>query len=209
MTSEKLVAEKLLQINAIRLNVQNPFTWASGWRSPIYCDNRRILSFPHTRDFIRSEMSNTVFTQFPDAELVAGVATAGIPHGVLVADQLKLPFVYVRSKAKEHGMGKQIEGDVQPGQKAVVIEDLVSTGRSSLDACRALQEAGVKIAGLVAVFSYGFETATSAFAEAGIPFAALSNYEVLIRLAAERGTVDAGQLEILREWRQAPEKWGR
>lgn len=207
MTSEKIVAEKLLQINAIRLNVQNPFTWVSGWKSPIYCDNRRILSFPYVRDFIKSEISNIVFSAYPDTDAIAGVATAGIPHGVLVADQLKLPFIYVRSSAKGHGLGNQIEGHLEAGQKVVVIEDLISTGKSSLAACKALQEAGAVVIGLVSVFNYGFDIAVKAFAEAGIPFRSLSNYEVLIDLAAEKGNIAPEDLAALREWRKAPESY--
>lgn len=207
MSSEKLVAEKLLQINAIRLNLQNPFTWASGWRSPIYCDNRRILSFPYVRDFMKSEMSNVIFEGFPDAQLIAGVATGGIAHGALVADQLKLPFVYVRSGAKGHGLGNRIEGVLEKGQKTVVVEDLVSTGGSSLEACRALREAGAEITGLVSVFNYGFPVAEEAFAEAGIPVHSLSNYDVLIGVACEKGIVSAEQMEILSAWRRSPQTW--
>lgn len=209
MSSEKSVAEKLLQINAIRLNAQTPFTWTSGWKSPIYCDNRRILSFPFVRDFIKSEMSNVVFEVFPDAGVIAGVATAGIPHGALVADQLKLPFIYVRSKAKEHGLGNRIEGFLEKGQKVVVVEDLISTGKSSLEACDALQEAGAEIVGLVSVFNYGFEVAKEAFEKKGIPYRSLSNYEALIQLAVEKGVVNAEQLQTLMSWRTMPDKWGR
>lgn len=205
--SEKIVAEKLLQINAIRLNIQTPFTWASGWKSPIYCDNRRILSFPYERDFIKSEMSNLVFEKFPEAEVIAGVATAGIPHGALVADQIKLPFIYVRSKAKGHGLGNRIEGVLEPGVKIVVIEDLVSTGGSSLEACKAIREAGGEIIGLVSVFNYGFPVAAKAFEDAGIPCYSLSNYKVLIGVALEKGLIDEEQMETLNSWREAPEQW--
>lgn len=208
-SSEKLVAEKLLQINAIRLNLQTPFSWTSGWKSPIYCDNRRILSFPYVRDFIKSEMSNVVFETFGDAELIAGVATAGIPHGALVADQLKLPFVYVRSQAKGHGLGNRIEGFLEPGRKTVVIEDLVSTGGSSLEACRALREAGAEIIGLVSVFNYGFPVAARVFEEAGIPVRSLSNYTALIDLAREEGIVSEAEMELLGAWRESPETWGQ
>ncbi|GAA4316443.1 orotate phosphoribosyltransferase [Compostibacter hankyongensis] len=209
MTNEQSVAEKLLQINAIRLNVQTPFTWASGWKSPVYCDNRRILSFPYVRDFIKSELSNTVFETYPDAEVIAGVATGGIPHGALVADQLKLPFVYVRSKAKGHGLGNQVEGFLEKDRQVVVIEDLISTGKSSLEACEALQAAGARVIGLVSVFNYGFDVAKKAFETAGIPFRSLSNYETLIGLAESRGMIGAEQLATLLEWRQAPERWGK
>src|SRR6201985_3193111 len=145
MTNEKAVAEKLLQRNAIRLNVNEPFTWASGWKSPIYCDNRKVLSFPYIREFIKSEMCNVIFEQFPEAEYLAGVATAGIAWGAMAADQLKLPFIYVRSKPKEHGMGNQIEGCYEQNKKVVVIEDLISTGKSSLEVIKALRMAGLEI----------------------------------------------------------------
>ncbi len=205
---ERQVAEKLLQINAIRLNVQKPFTWASGWKSPVYCDNRRILSFPVVREFIKSEMSNLVFEIFPEAELLAGVATGGIAHGALVADQIKLPFAYVRSKAKGHGLGNRIEGVVEKGAKTVVIEDLISTGGSSLEACRALQEAGAEVIGLVAVFTYGFPVAEDAFKEAGIPFYTLSNYPEMIEEAQSRGVVSEEQMATLAAWRENPSEWG-
>lgn len=205
--SEKIVAEKLLQINAIRLNIQTPFTWASGWKSPIYCDNRRILSFPFVRDFIKSEMSNIVFERFPDAEVIAGVATGGIPHGALVADQLKLPFIYVRTKAKGHGLGNRIEGVLEKGRQVVVIEDLVSTGGSSLDACAAIREAGGVITGMVSVFNYGFPVAARAIEAAQIPYFALSNYRILIEVALEKKLIDEEQVKTLQAWREAPEKW--
>lgn len=208
ISREKSIAEKLLQINAIRLNLQTPFQWASGWKSPVYCDNRRILSFPYVRDFVKSEMSNVVFETFPDAELIAGVATGGIAMGVLVADQIKLPFVYVRAKAKSHGLENRIEGSLEKGKKTVVIEDLISTGGSSLEACAALQEAGMEIIGLVSIFNYGFPIATKAFEEAHIPVKSLSNYNAMISLASEQGMVSADQLISLSAWREAPEKWG-
>src|SRR5262250_529582 len=167
MTNEKAIAEKLLQINAVKLNVTEPFTWASGWKSPIYCDNRRILSFPYVRDFVKSELCNLVFEKFPDAELLAGVATAGIAWGAMVADQLKLPYVYVRPKPKEHGLGNQVEGYFERGQKTVVIEDLVSTGKSSLQVVDVLKNAGVEVEGIVSIFTYGFAVAEEAFAQAG------------------------------------------
>src|SRR5215467_13724605 len=159
MTNAKAVAEKLLQIQAIRLNVKEPFTWASGWKSPIYCDNRKVLSFPYIRDFIKSEMCNVLFAQYPDAAMLAGVATAGIAWGAMAADQLKLPYVYVRSKPKEHGLGQQIEGHYQQGQSVVVIEDLISTGKSSLQVIEILRAEGLDVLGLVSIFNYGFPTA--------------------------------------------------
>ena len=163
MDNKKAVAEKLLQINAIKLSVNNPFTWASGWKSPIYCDNRRILSYPYARDFIKSEMCNLVFQSYSDAEILAGVATAGIPWGAMVADQLKLPYIYVRPKPKEHGLGNQIEGFYEEGKKVVVIEDLISTGKSSLLVVEVLQKEGLIIDGLVSIFDYGFDEATEFF----------------------------------------------
>jgi orotate phosphoribosyltransferase len=207
MTNEKAVAEKLLQINAIKLNSAQPFTWASGWKSPIYCDNRKILSFPHEREFIKSEMSNLIFDKFADAELVAGVATAGIAWGALVADQLKLPFVYVRPKPKEHGLGNQIEGFFEPGQKTIVVEDLVSTGKSSLEVVKVLQQAGLRIDGLVSIFSYGFPVADEVFKDAGVTKYALTNYPVLVALALEKGLVAANELATLEEWGQQPATW--
>ena len=170
MTNEKAVAEKLLEIQAIKLSIEKPFTWASGWKSPIYCDNRKTLSFPHIREFIKSEMCNQIFEEFPDAELLAGVATAGIAWGAMAADQLKLPFIYVRSKPKEHGMGNQIEGYYEEGKQVVVIEDLISTGKSSLAVIQALRTAGLQIAGLVSIFNYGFDVAKQAFETATVPF---------------------------------------
>lgn len=207
MTNEKAVAEKLLQVNAIKLSPQQPFTWASGWKSPIYCDNRKVLSFPYIRDFIKSEMCSVVFEQFPDADLLAGVATAGIAWGAMAADQLKLPYIYVRPKPKEHGMGNQIEGAYEQGQKVVVIEDLISTGKSSLQVCGVLRAAGVEVEGMVSIFNYGFDIAADAFATAGIPFVSLTNYETLIQLAIEKGIVSEEHLGALLLWRQAPAAW--
>ena len=207
MTNERAVAEKLLQINAIRLNPEQPFTWASGWKSPIYCDNRKVLSFPYTREFIKSEMSNIVFSDFPEAELLAGVATAGIAWGAMAADQLKLPYVYVRPKPKEHGLGNQIEGFFEKGQKVVVIEDLISTGKSSLEVVEVLKKAGVEVIGMVAIFTYGFDVAVKAFADAQLPFKTLTNYETLLQLAVEKGTVSPEQQSILLNWRENPAQW--
>lgn len=207
--SEKQVAEKLLQIQAIKLSPAQPFTWASGWKSPIYCDNRTVLSYPYIRDYIKSELCNTVFETFPDAAVIAGVATAGVPHGAMVADQLKLPFIYVRSKPKEHGMGNRIEGVLQPGQPVVVVEDLISTGKSSLEAVQAIREAGGEVIGLVSIFNYGFDVAVKAFESAGVPFRSLSNYSAMIELAVEKGLVSADDQETLQAWRSAPDVWGR
>jgi orotate phosphoribosyltransferase len=207
MTNEKAVAEKLLQINAIRLNTKAPFMWASGWKSPIYCDNRKILSFPHEREFIKSEMSNLIFDQFPETELLAGVATAGIAWGALSADQLKLPFVYVRPKPKEHGLGNQIEGYYEKGQKTVVIEDLISTGKSSLQVAEVLKNAGLELIGIVSIFNYGFDAAEIAFKNAGIQLRSLTNYKKLIGLALERGMIPASDEEILLKWNADPANW--
>src|SRR5687767_12376747 len=164
MTDAIVTAEKLLQIDAVKLSPQQPFTWASGWKSPIYCDNRKILSFPYIRDHIKSELCNVIFEKFPEADLLAGVATAGIAWGAMAADQLKLPFVYVRPKPKEHGLGNQVEGQLEKGQKTVVIEDLISTGKSSLQVVDALRKAELEVMGMVSIFNYGFSAAKEAFA---------------------------------------------
>lgn len=209
MTSQKAVAEKLLQINAIRLNPENPFTWSSGWKSPIYCDNRKVLSFPHVREFIKSEFCNVIFSQFEDAQLLAGVATAGIPWGAMAADQLKLPFVYVRPKPKEHGLGNQIEGHFEPGQKTVMVEDLFSTGKSTLQAVEVLKAAGAEVIGAVGIFDYGFDVAQDAFAAADVPYRSLSNYATLLELGVEKGTITPEQQSILLNWRKDPGNWGK
>jgi len=206
-TNEKAIAEKLLQINAIKLNVQKPFTWASGWKSPIYCDNRKVLSFPYIRDFIKSEMCNVVFQEFSEADLLAGVATAGIAWGAMAADQLKLPFIYVRPKPKEHGLGNQVEGYFEKGQKTVVIEDLVSTGKSSLQVVDVLRESGLEVIGMVSIFTYAFDVAQEAFKSAGIAYKSLTNYETLISLAAEKGQVKPEDETILLNWRKDPANW--
>ena len=207
MTDAKAVAEKLLQINAVKLNLENPFTWASGWKSPIYCDNRKILSFPFIRDFIKSELCNIVFDKFPGAELLAGVATAGIAWGAMTADQLKLPYIYVRPKPKEHGLGNQIEGFYEKGQAVVVIEDLVSTGKSSLQVVDVLKEQGLKVIGMVSIFTYGFPVAASAFETAGLEYYSLTNYPVLVKLAIETGIISGTQEDILLKWRDDPANW--
>ncbi len=207
MTNEKAVAEKLLQINAIKLSTQQPFTWASGWKSPIYCDNRKVLSFPYVRDFIKSEMCSIIFEQFPDADVLAGVATAGIAWGALAADQLKLPYVYVRPKPKEHGLGNQIEGNLHKGQKVVVIEDLISTGKSSLQVCDVLKAAEVVVIGMVSIFTYGFKVADIAFENAAIPYRSLTDYPTLIELAIEKGIISADQQKTLLNWSADPANW--
>lgn len=203
----KIIAGKLLQAQAVKLNVKEPFTWASGWKSPIYCDNRRILSFPFVRDHIKSEMCNVVFDKFPGAELLAGVATAGIAWGAMTADQLKLPYIYVRPKPKEHGLGNQIEGYYEKGQRVVVIEDLVSTGKSSLQVVEVLKQAGLEVIGMVSIFTYDFPQAAASFAEAGVTYYSLTNYPALIELAVEQGTVSPAEQEILLKWRDDPANW--
>jgi len=207
MSNEKAIAEKLLQINAVKLNLKQPFTWASGWKSPIYCDNRRILSFPFIRDYVKSELCNVVFEKFPEAGLIAGVATAGIAWGAMVADQLKLPYVYVRPKPKDHGLGNQVEGYFEKEQKAVVIEDLVSTGKSSLQVVDVLKTVGVDVIGMVSIFTYDFPAAAEAFTNARLKYQPLSNYPTLIQLAIEKGIVSADQQEILLKWRDDPANW--
>lgn len=207
MTDAKIVAEKLLQVNAVQLNPEHPFTWASGWKSPIYCDNRRVLSFPFIRDFIKSELCNLVFEKFPDAELLAGVATAGIAWGAMTADQLKLPYIYVRPKPKEHGLGNQIEGFYEKGKKTVVIEDLVSTGKSSLQVVDVLKKEELDVIGMVSIFNYGFSVAQEAFSKTNLEYYSLTSYPSLIELAMEKGIVSPGQLEILLKWRDDPSNW--
>lgn len=209
MTNEKAVAEKLLQVAAVKLSPEQPFTWASGWKSPIYCDNRKVLSFPYVRDFIKSELCNVIFESFPEAEMLAGVATAGIAWGAMAADQLKLPYVYVRPKPKEHGMGNQIEGFYNPGQKVLVIEDLISTGKSSLQVVDVLKAAGVEVVGMVSIFTYGFPHAEEAFVKAGVPYKSLTNYSSLISLAVEKGQISAESEQLLLQWRKDPAGWGR
>ena len=207
MTSEKAVAEKLLQINAIKLSPQQPFTWASGWKSPVYCDNRKVLSFPYIRDFIKSEMCSVIFEKFPNAGVLAGVATAGIAWGAMAADQLKLPYIYVRPKPKEHGLGNQIEGALEKGQKVLVIEDLISTGKSSLQVCDVLKVAGAEVIGMVSIFTYGFEVAAKAFETAAIPYQSLTNYQILINLAVEKGIVSQDEQKTLLNWSTNPANW--
>jgi orotate phosphoribosyltransferase len=207
MTNEIAVAEKLLEIQAIKLNLEKPFTWASGWKSPIYCDNRKTLSFPPIREFIKSEMCNLIFEEFPEVQYLAGVATAGIAWGAMAADQLKLPFIYVRSKPKEHGMGNQIEGYYETGKQVLVIEDLISTGKSSMAVVHALREAGLQVAGLVSIFNYGFTEAVQLFARENVKTRSLTDYQTLITLALKRGTVSNAQHQTLVKWREDPANW--
>lgn len=207
MTDKKAIAEKLLQINAIKLSIDKPFTWASGWKSPIYCDNRKSLSFPFVRDFIKSEMCNVIFQSFEKAEMIAGVATAGIPWGAMAADQLKLPYIYVRPKPKEHGLGNQIEGFYEAGKRVVVVEDLVSTGKSSLQVVDVLKNAGLEVEGMVSIFNYGFEQAKKAFEEYGIPLKSLTDYDSLIDLAISQKSISENDQKELLIWRSDPANW--
>ncbi len=204
----KKTADYLLQINAIKLQPSNPFTWASGWKSPIYCDNRKTLSFPEVRTFIRDSFALLVKENYPQAELIAGVATGAIAHGALVADAMGLPFIYVRSGAKEHGLGNQIEGYYQKGQKVVVIEDLISTGGSSLSAVKALREAGCDVLGMAAIFTYEFKKAADGFATENCRLNTLSNYSVLIDTAVNTGYIGTSEVETLKSWRLDPAAWG-
>jgi orotate phosphoribosyltransferase len=204
----KKIAEYLLQIKAIKLQPSNPFTWASGWKSPIYCDNRKTLSFPEVRTYIRDSFAVLINSLYPEAEVIAGVATGAISHGALVADKLGLPFIYVRSGAKDHGLGNQIEGFYKEGQKVVVIEDLISTGRSSLNAVRVLREAGCEVLGMTAIFTYEFDNAADGFAAEKCNLHTLCNYFVLIETAASTGYITEKDIETLKEWRIDPSVWG-
>ncbi len=205
--SAKQIAGSLLQIKAIKLNPTNHFTWASGWYSPIYCDNRKILSYPAVRKQVYEAFADLIAEKYPEAEVLAGVATGAIAHGVLVAEKMGKPFIYVRSAPKSHGLTNQVEGEVKPGSKVVVIEDLVSTGGSSLSAVDALKKAGCDVLGMVAIFTYGFPTAEQNFANAGVKLDTLSNYNTMIEMAIEQGYVHPDELETLKEWRRDPASW--
>lgn len=206
---QNLVAEKLLGIKAVKLQPSNPFTWASGWKSPIYCDNRKTLAYPEIRTLIKEELANIVREKYNDADVVAGVATGAIAQGALVADLLGKPFVYVRSAAKDHGMGNLIEGELKAGQKVVVVEDLISTGGSSLKAVNALREAGAEVMGMVAIFTYGFPLAAEQFAAAKVELTTLSNYEAVLQHLLEKKVIGESELATLKEWRKSPETWGK
>lgn len=208
-TREKNIANHLLQIKAIKLQPTNPFTWASGWKSPIYCDNRKTLSYPETRDYIRDQFVEVVKDKYADADVIAGVATGAIAIGVLVAQALNKPFVYIRSAAKGHGMENLIEGDIKPGQKVVVIEDLISTGGSSIKAVNALREVNCIVLGMVAIFTYGFATAEENFDHASCNLTTLSNYNALIEAALENNYIGQNEIETLKEWRKNPSEWGK
>ena len=201
------LAARLLDIKAIKLQPNNPFTWASGWKSPFYCDNRKTLSYADLRNYIKLRIVNAILENFADADVVAGVATGAIAQGALVADALNMPFVYVRPKPKDHGMQNLIEGDLQAGQKVVVVEDLISTGGSSLKAVEAIRQTGCKVVGMVASYTYGFPVAEKAFADAGVKLITLTDYEHVVAKALETGYIQQADTQLLAEWRQAPDKW--
>ena len=202
-------AEKLLQIKAIKLQPTNYFTWASGWHSPIYCDNRKTLSYPEVRNYIRDSFAKTIREKYPNVEVIAGVATGAIAIGVLVAEAMNLPFIYIRASSKGHGLQNQVEGHYEAGQKVVVIEDLVSTGGSSLKAVEALRAENIDVLGMLAIFTYGFKIAEDNFAKANIELTTLSNYDVMIDLAAKQNYIKETDKEALAQWRVAPEKWNK
>ena len=203
------VAEFLLQIKAIKLQPKKPFTWASGWKSPIYCDNRKTLSYPTIRTYIRQQFVNIITDEFGKPDLIAGAATGGIAHGALVAEELGLPFAYVRSEAKVHGLSNMIEGVVESGQSVILIEDLISTGGSSLKAVEALRKEGCKVKGMAAIFTYGFKLASTSFKKAKCELVTLSNYEVLIKQALKSNYITEEDLKSLKSWRENPEEWGK
>lgn len=206
-TPDRLLAEKLLQISAIKLQPENPFTWASGWSSPIYTDNRKTLSYPDIRNFIKIEMARMILEHFPDAQAIAGVATGAIAIGAIVADVLDLPFAFVRSQPKDHGLENLIEGNLKPGSKVVVVEDLVSTGGSSLKAVEALRTAGCEVVGMVALFTYEFPISVKRFREEDVTLVTLSNYSTMIDVAREIDYIRPGDVETLKEWREDPANW--
>lgn len=204
---KKAFASKLLKIKAIKLQPNNPFTWASGWKSPFYCDNRKTLSYPELRNYVKLEIIHAILERFPDVEAIAGVATGAIPQGALVADALHLPFVYVRSKPKDHGLENLIEGELKPAMKVVVIEDLISTGGSSLKAVEAIRQNGCEVIGMVASYTYGFPVAEQAFADANVTLVTLTDYEHVVQEALETGYIDAADVEVLHQWRKDPAHW--
>ena len=208
-TLKKIFAKKLLEVKAIKLQPEAPFTWASGWKSPFYCDNRKTLAFPALRSFVKLELARLVAEKYPEAEAVAGVATGAIAQGALVADALGLPFAYVRSKPKDHGLTNLIEGDLKAGMKVVVIEDLISTGGSSLKAVEALRAHGCEVVGMVAAYTYGFPTAEKAFAEAGVELTTLTNYEAVVETALATGYIEEKHVALLHDWRSNPSEWGK
>lgn len=207
MNTAKQISRYLLQSKSIKLQPSNPFTWASGWLSPIYCDNRRTLSFPEIRNFLKKSFSALILSEFPGAEVIAGVATGAIAQGALVADELNLPFIYVRSSSKDHGLQNRIEGHLEKGKKVVVVEDLVSTGGSSLSAVRALRDAGASVLGMTAIFTYGFNVAEENFKNENCRLITLGNYHDLVNEARESGYISENESKILMEWRKDPENW--
>ena len=207
-TLEKIFAGKLLNIKAIKLQPENPFTWASGWKSPFYCDNRKTLSYPDLRNFVKLEICRVIEENFQDVDAIAGVATGAIPQGALVADALHKPFVYVRSKPKDHGLENLIEGELKPGMKVVVIEDLISTGGSSLKAVEAIRNNGCEVIGMVASYTYGFPVAEKAFKEAKVPLVTLTDYDAVIETALKTGYIEEKDIPTLNEWRKDPAHWG-
>ena len=206
-TIKKQFAQKLMDIKAIKLQPNEPFTWASGWKSPIYTDNRKTLGYADVRSFVKLELCHAIQQHFPEAEAVAGVATGAIAQGALVADELGLPYAYVRPKPKDHGMGNQVEGELKKGTKVIVVEDLISTGGSSLKAVEALRQYGVEVIGMVASFTYGFPVAEEAFREAGVKLVTLSDYNAVLEQAAETGYIKSDEIEVLNEWRKSPSTW--
>lgn len=208
-STERTVAKALLDIKAVMLRPDTPFTWASGWLSPIYCDNRKILSYPQLREQVCRWMADNIIARYPDVEVIAGVATGAIAHGMLIAHFLQKPFIYVRPKPKDHGTGSQIEGILEPGAKVVVVEDLISTGSSSLAAVNALVKAGADVKGMVAIFSYNFNQSRRAFENADVELNTLTNYDALIDVACETGYIQESDLKLLREWRYSPSTWGK
>ncbi len=206
-TLETIFAAKLLDVKAIKLQPENPFTWASGWKSPFYCDNRKTLSFPALRTFVKTELTRLVMENFPEADAVAGVATGAIAQGALVADELGIPFAYVRSKPKDHGLANLIEGELPAGAKVVVVEDLISTGGSSLKAVEALRNAGFEVVGMVASYTYGFDVAKKAFEDAKVTLMTLTNYEAVLEAALNTGYISQEQIPTLNEWRSNPSEW--
>lgn len=208
-STERTVAKSLLDIKAVLLSPEKPFKWASGWLSPIYCDNRKILSYPELREQICRWMADNIISRYPDVEVIAGVATGAIAHGMLIAHFLKKPFIYVRPKPKDHGTGAQIEGILNEGAKVVVVEDLISTGSSSLAAVDALVKAGAYVKGMVAIFSYNFNQSRRAFENADVELNTLTNYDALIDVAHETGYIKESDLKMLKEWRYSPATWGK
>ena len=206
-TLESIFADKLLKVKAIKLQPTNPFTWASGWKSPFYCYNRNTLSYPDLRSFVKIETARLIMERFPEAEAVAGVATGAIPQGAMVADTLNLPFVYVRSKPKDHGLENLIEGELKPGTKVVVVEDLISTGGSSLKAVEAIRNYGCEVVGMVASYTYGFDVAEKAFKDANVELVTLTNYEAVVAQALSTGYIKEEEVELLNQWRKAPSEW--